>query len=247
MAQGKIKFGVEFNVDKNGLNNLRSALANLSSVSKLDVIDTKTTKKELSEIVASAGKVSEALNKSYNAKLGTYNLEIFKKEINATTGGLQMLQQQWSKVATGERAFRELADTLTSTNLNLKETHNLLNSMGTTLINTIKWSIASTAINTITGSVEKAWSFTKKLDESLTNIMIVTEKSSDDMAQFARQANTAAKALGASTTAYTDAALIYYQQGLNDTDVAARTDVTLKAANVTGQSTSEVSEQLTAV
>jgi hypothetical protein len=31
------------------------------------------------------------------------------------------------------------------------------------------------------------------------------------MAAFARQANTAAKALGASTKAYSDAALIYYQ------------------------------------
>jgi hypothetical protein len=93
----------------------------------------------------------------------------------------------------------------------LQETHDLLRSMGTTLTNTVKWSIASNAINTVTGSVQKAWSYTKQLDESLNNIMIVTDKSSDSMAQFARQANKAAKELGKSTKDYTNASLIYYQ------------------------------------
>jgi DNA-binding transcriptional regulator LsrR (DeoR family) len=54
------------------------------------------------------------------------------------------------------------------------------------------------------------------------------------MAQFARQANKAAKELGKSTKDYTNASLIYYQQGLSDKEVAARTATTLKAANVTG-------------
>ena len=67
------------------------------------------------------------------------------------------------------------------------------------------------------------------------------------MANFAVQANEAAKSLGRTTTDYTKAALIYAQQGLDDEEIAARTAVTLKTANVTGQSTSEVSEQLTAV
>jgi len=39
------------------------------------------------------------------------------------------------------------------------------------------------------------------------------------MAVFAEKANKAAKALGTTTTRYTDAALIYYQQGLADREV----------------------------
>jgi hypothetical protein len=39
------------------------------------------------------------------------------------------------------------------------------------------------------------------------------------MAEFAKYANSAAKSLGSTTTKYTDAALIYYQQGLSDTEV----------------------------
>jgi hypothetical protein len=36
------------------------------------------------------------------------------------------------------------------------------------------------------------------------------------MAEFAKEANKAAKALNVSTTDYTKGALIYYQQGLNE-------------------------------
>jgi TP901 family phage tail tape measure protein len=67
------------------------------------------------------------------------------------------------------------------------------------------------------------------------------------MAKFAESANKAAKALSTTTTAYTDAALIYYQQGLNDEEVKKRTDITIKMANVAGESAKVVSDQLTAV
>ena len=67
------------------------------------------------------------------------------------------------------------------------------------------------------------------------------------MDRFAVAANNAAQRLGASTLDYTQAALIYYQQGLSDAEVKARTDITLKTANVTQQSADTVSEQLTAV
>jgi TP901 family phage tail tape measure protein len=67
------------------------------------------------------------------------------------------------------------------------------------------------------------------------------------MERFARSANKAAKEIGVSTKAYADASLIYYQQGLNDTEAQERGRITSIASNITGQSTSEVSEQLTAI
>jgi hypothetical protein len=54
------------------------------------------------------------------------------------------------------------------------------------------------------------------------------------MNRFASLANDAAKNLGRSTLDYTKAALGYYQQGLNEEQVQARTEVTLKAENITG-------------
>jgi len=67
------------------------------------------------------------------------------------------------------------------------------------------------------------------------------------MARFAEQANKAAQALSTTTTDYTNAALIYYQQGLNDEEVKARTDVTMKLANASGVSAETASQQLTAI
>lgn len=97
------------------------------------------------------------------------------------------------------------------------------------------------------GSIQQAVGYAKDLDRSLTDIRIVTGASSDQMASFAKEANRAAKALNATTTDYTKASLIYYQQGLNEADVKARTETTIKMANVTGTTAQKVSEQMTAV
>jgi phage-related minor tail protein len=67
------------------------------------------------------------------------------------------------------------------------------------------------------------------------------------MERFAKYANEAAKSTGATTLDYTDAALIYYQQGLSESEVKKRTDITIKAANVLGDSADEVSNYLTAI
>jgi hypothetical protein len=88
--------------------------------------------------------------------------------------------------------------------------------MGTTLFNSIKWTISSSLVNNFTGSIQRAWGFTKSLDSSLNDIRIVTGKNADEMARFAEKANAAAKGLGRTTTDYTKASLIYAQQGLSD-------------------------------
>jgi TP901 family phage tail tape measure protein len=67
------------------------------------------------------------------------------------------------------------------------------------------------------------------------------------MANFAKYANVAAKNLSSTTTRYTDAALIYYQQGLSEKAVKDRTDVTIKMANVAGVSAEKASQQLTSI
>ena len=67
------------------------------------------------------------------------------------------------------------------------------------------------------------------------------------MARFAEQANKAAKALSTTTTNYTDASLIYYQQGLTDQEVLDRTETTIKMANVAGTTAETASQQLTAI
>ena len=119
--------------------------------------------------------------------------------------------------------------------------------MATTFKNTIRYGISSSAYNSMANSIQKAYNYTKNLDTSLNDIRIVSNQSAEQMEKLAISANKAAQELGKTTLDYTKAATIYYQQGLSSKEIEARTEATLKAANVTGQSAQEVSEQLTAV
>lgn len=211
-------------------------------------IDDKQLNTELNKIRATVNILENAFTKAFNPKLNTVNIKTFKNELAGSNTNLQQVYNTLKQTGeVGENAFRQLSTKMLDTNIKLKETSGLFKEMGTTLKNSIKWNIASSVINTFSGKVQEAYGYVKNLDSSLNDIRIVTGKSADEMDRFAEKANKAAKELGKSTTDYTKASLIYYQQGLSDEESAARTDVTLKAANVTQQSAQEVSEQLTAV
>jgi len=79
----------------------------------------------------------------------------------------------------GENAFRSLTSQVLTTNVQLKETHSLLDNIATTLSNTIKWNLASSAVNTMSQSIQQAWGYVKNLDTSLNDIRIVTNKSAE--------------------------------------------------------------------
>lgn len=253
----EFRYGVSFQADTKGLKVAQQELQKLADMSLKDlkIVDPKATQKDLDQIKSSANDLHQLLKSNFNEKLGTYNLsglkkslEALKNPIDANVKSLKQLYTEVSKAgAAGRSAFREMTAEILNTNGNVKETSKLVDSLAKTLGNTIKWSIASSAVNMFTNTISNAWHYTQRLDSSLNDIRIVTEKSNEEMEKFAKNANKAAKNLGASTTSYTNASLIYYQQGLGEQDVQARTRVTLKAANVTGQSASEVSEQLTAV
>lgn len=250
MANKQIKYGIGFEVDESGLQKLKSNLQSLSQYKLDDLlkVNTDATEQDLKELQSNIAIIQKALDQSYNFKLDSTNLRAFQLELQKSGTSLIQLQASLNNAGPiGQMAFKNLAVEVFSTNQHLKQSHTLLDSMAKTLGNTIKWSIASSAINNITGSIQQAWGFTKSLDQSLTDIRIVTGQSADEMERFSKQAQKSAKVLGTATTEYTNAALIYYQQGLKEEDVTARTDVTIKAANVTGQSAAEVSEQLTAV
>lgn len=113
--------------------------------------------------------------------------------------------------------------------------------------NTARWQLTSSALHGFMGAIQTAYGYSKDLNESLNNIRIVTQKNIEDMSKFADQANKAAKALSTTTTDYTDASLIYYQQGLSDEEVEARTRSTIKFANAARESAETASQELTAI
>ena len=246
---GNMTFGVNFKVDTKGLSQIEDqfikidkSLANLGN--QADKSGNTGLKGQLDQAQKSANQLYDALMKSYNIKLGQFDISKLNTELAKSKTNLSSMAGDLSKVGLN---INSIYSTLLNSKVMIKESNQFLDKMAITFGNTLRWTATTKVINTITGAVQKAYYFTKDLDTSLNDIRIVTGKSADEMERFARQATNAAQALGKTTTDYTKASLLFYQQGLSDKEVAARTETTLKASNVTGQSTSQVSEQLTAV
>lgn len=254
MADTNVRINVGYNVDKSGLSSLKSSLQSIQKMTSEAFLANNPGKqfenvsKELLRVKSIAATVEDALTKAFNPKLNTVNIQTFNNVLKKTDTSIEEIYSAFQKAgSTGQIAFQKLVSTTLSANKEIQKTKTLLDKMSETLTHTIKWNIASSAINTISGKAQEAYGYVKSLDTSLNNIRIVTEKSAEDMDIFAEKANKAAKALGATTTDYTNAALTFYQQGLNDQEVQARADLTLKVANASGLSADDSAEYVTAV
>lgn len=245
----RIQYDVGFNTDTKQLDEVKKQLQEISKLTNTKFKQNGIfSTDEMQKIRSVATEVSNAINKAYNPKINSVNITKFNAELAKSNLTVKQIYDNFNKVGTtGQNAFRNLQTSLLTTNKELKQTHTFLDNIATTLSNTIKWNVASGAVNTLTAKISGAVSYIERLDSSLNDIRIVTSQSADEMDKFAVKANKAAENLGKSTLDYTKAALTYYQQGLSDDEVAARTEVTMKASNVTGQSTDDVAEQLTAV
>lgn len=252
MAGANINFKIGYTVDKSGLETLKRGLKDLQSLTLNDYLNLNKSMKiteaktNLEELKGTIGKVQAALTKSYNSSLGSLNASALNNELNKI--GIDKIYNDFNKAgAAGTYQFNQLASSVLTSNLKLKETHNILDEMADTFASTVKWNVASSAMNALQRSVQAAYNYVVKLDSSLNDIRIVTGKSADDMERFAQRATDAAKELSASTRDITEGALIYYQQGDSDADALAKAKITQKAANVSQIDTAEASEYLTAV
>ena len=253
MANRRIDYTIGFKPDKSGLNSIYNSLKEIQQMTAKDYMlkfsksdNIYQARVELEAIQGQVLNIANSYSKSFDSKLGVVNLRNFDNELQKCNIQSKDLFTILSKVGK-EDVFNNIIRSSLTANVQLEKTTSFLDKMGETLTSTIRWGISSRLMNSFVGSVKGSFSYIKELDTSLNNIRIVTGKSADEMATFAKEANKAASALGSKTKTYTDASLIYFQQGLSDSEVKARAETTLKAANVTGQSGEEVSEQLTAV
>ena len=161
---------------------------------------------------------------------------------------LSQYATQLSSLGTaGQEAFLRVAQAISAAEMPLRRSSAALDKLWITMKNTMRWQLTSGMLHGFIGAVQTAYGYTQDLNKSLNSIRIVTGQSVQQMDQFAEKANKAAQTLSTTTTRYTDAALIYYQQGLTDEEVEGRTNVTIKLANVAAEAAEEASQQLTAV
>lgn len=246
-----MRFTADTGQAKQQLRDLQSSLDTLMNqiaTKNIKFFDVNATKKEIDEASVAVQELKIALDQATNVNTGRLDLSKFSKSLSQSGYTLQDFATHLENLGpTGDKAFVALAQSVINAEVPLKRTNALLDNFKKTLANTAKWQISSNLMHGVQGSLQKAYYYAEDLNRSLNDIRIVTGQSNDQMAQFAEKANKAAQALSTTTTNYTNASLIYYQQGLSDKEVADRTEVTIKMANAAGESASKVSDQLTAI
>ena len=203
---------------------------------------------ELSKATAQVAELKTLLSASTSAT-GQLDLSKFNNNLKSSGKTIQDYAKTLDSLGPrGREAFSQLASAITTAEVSFKKANGILSEMWTTMKNTVRWQLTSSALHSFIGGLQQAYGYAKDLNKALTDIRIVApEKTMEDMADFAQVANRQAKELGSSTLKYVKGALIYYQQGLNDIETKARTDVTMKMSNVTGDSTEDVSSYMTAI
>lgn len=203
---------------------------------------------DIMKATQAAAQLKVQLESATNPNTGLLDLSKFNESLNKSGISLKTYQTQLSALGpAGQQAFSQLAQSITTAEIPLRRTGALVSSLWTTMKNTMRWQISSSIFHGLISGFSTAYRYAEDLNESLNNIRIVTGYSTDQMAKFAAEANKAAKILSTTTTEYTNASLIYYQQGLSDSEVQKRTDITIKMANVARESAEVVSDQMTAV
>ena len=251
MSKYQVDFGVNVKtkLDESGVSKLLSSLNTVQKEANLKLrINDEQIQQDLRKTIDTVGNLKRLLTESFDADLGMLSINKFNTALNKEGMTIKEISKDLNHMgASGKKAFDDLAHQALSVNTGVRQTSEFLSKMATTMANTARWGVTASIFQAITSEVSKAYQYIVDLDTSLNDIRIVTGKSSDEMVSFAKEANKAAQALNTTTTEYTNAALIYYQQGLSEEEVKTRTDITVKAANVTGQAAEDTSNQLTAV
>lgn len=246
-----LSFTADANAAKREIQSLQQALNNLAKFGTTGLpIGNEVLKlnEDLREGMHAAAELQAKLESAVNVKTGKLDLNKFNSSLKQGKTSLQDYAISLSKLGEqGVEAFNQVANAIVHAEAPIFRVNNKIKELGVTLANSARWQLSSSIIHGLMGGMQKAYYYAQNLNRSLNDIRIVTGYSAEQMKDFAVEANKAAKALSTTTTNYTNASLIYYQQGLSDEEVKRRTDVTVKMANVTGETSEKISSQMTAV
>lgn len=204
--------------------------------------------KEIKEASVAAASLKHQLQSATNVNTGKLDLGRLSQSLRESGASIEQYKDALLTLGSdGLKTFSAITQAITTAEVPLKRSNKLVEEFGITLKNTAKWQISSTLLHGFIGSVQNAFSYVKDLNQALNDIRIVTNQSVDQMADFAIQANQAAKALNTTTMEYANASLIFFQQGLDTDAVTKRTEAVIKMANVTGESAEDISSYMTAI
>lgn len=245
-----VEYNVVTNVDTSGIVKLQNELTKLKQSLKFDKSGFSQLGFDDAKIEKSIQKVNQlqtAITAAFNPKIGTIDLSKLNASLQKEHTSLQMIVKDWEQMGTrGTMAISNLSNALLSMNKGALNVNTTLSKIANTFGNTVRWGITASIFQEMMSSVQGAVSYMKDLDESLTQIQMVTNSSKEDMRELAQYANNAAQALGSTTVDYTNAVKVFVQEGFSEKESKQYANLSTKLANVSEQNTATTSDQITA-
>jgi len=245
-----VEYNIVTDVDTSGIIKLQNELTKLKQSLKFDKSGFSQLGFDDAKIEKSIQKVNQlqtAIAAAFNPKIGTIDLSKLNASLQKEHTSLQMIVKDWEQMGTrGTMAISNLSNALLSMNKGALNVNTTLSKIANTFGNTVRWGITASIFQEMMSSVQGAVSYMKDLDESLTQIQMVTNSSKEDMRELAQYANSAAQALGSTTTDYTNAVKVFVQEGFSERESKQYADLSIKLANVSEQDTATTSDQITA-
>lgn len=243
-----VKVNLQFAADTTSVTKqLNQLYTQLQHIQNVDFFGNKMDA-DLTKAAEAAKALQQCLQNAVNVDTGKLDLNKFNSSLQSAGTNVASLGSKLLNAGTnGTAAFTSLARSIASAEVPIKRINSTLSNVMTTLKNTIKWELSSSLIHGLESSFSSAISYVENLNSALNDIQIVTGNNIEQMEKFAEIANKSAKSLSTTTESYTKAALLFYQQGLDDSAVKARTDAVIKMANVTKDAAADVSSYMTAI
>lgn len=238
-----ITFKVGFQVDdkelKSGLQGIQTDIQNAFNI-KTGMTD------EIAKATQQAQLLEKAIKRATTDKGISYyslNSELIKAGSSAAklTSTLASGGQQFAaSLNAANTAFATADRSLLSLNGKIKE-------MSRVVTQSFKFTAAQTFLQSVSNAAREAYQWVYDLNKTITDISVVTGYQGDQLDKVTKNAIEGAERLRIAANEYAQGALIFYQQGLGDDEVARRTEITAKAAAAAGSSLQDMSSQLTAI
>lgn len=209
-----IEYNLKTTLDSSGITKLQQEIKQteleLQRMSSQELLSTSQVSKAQTQINA----LKTAISKSYNGKLGLIDWSKFNSEFTKAKGSVTSFSESMSKIGSkGSAALSQTIGTIGQIDTKMSSLSKTTEKVWNTLGNTVRWGIIASGFQEVMNSLHSSVEYVKDLDTSLTNIMMVTDYSREAMNDYAKSANEAAKALGSTTVAMTDATMVFAQQG----------------------------------
>ena len=236
-------------LDATGVEKLQSEIAKVQkAMQSLNSNGGSSTLKDIDAATQRIKELQTIISKSRKSDMSDMlDIDKFSKNMGDAGKTLGSVYKDLSVAgAQGKSAFVDLVSNVGTLNTGLKTTRTLSDKIFTSLGNIARWQIGSQIVNSLANSLGDAYDYVKNLDDSLTQIMMVTQYSRQQMDEYAKSANQAAKALSSTTIDMTNASLVFAQQGFNLDQSQKLAEMSVKLANASQQDTATTSDQITA-